>query len=685
VVAAAPLVVTLTMTMAMAATPLPAGVPAAALGAPQVIGAPHYGDTLFNFYQDKTFDALVGLMVSQHFARISPHDAEADVLRGGMLLAFGMHQEASVAFTRAINSSTSPNVRDRAWYFLARARQQRGLLAEAQDALSRIEAPLQGPATWVAPGTNAAPSSLEDNRQLLQAQLMLGREDYAGAATVLQALKDSSSVGLVAQFNLGVALVKNGDLAQGQAWLDTVGTTPAADEEQRSVRDRANLALGFAALQDKQPREARAALQRVRLNGMESNRALLAFGWAAMELNDAQLALVPWQTLATRSPPDAAVLEARLAVPYALAEVGATQLALDGYAQAADGFVREQRELADAMRNIRRGTLVQDLLALNPATGGAGGTPLQALPSLPQGAHLAPLLAGNDFQQAYKNLRDLQFLKGNLVQWQDTLGVFAQSLDRRSTALNTTLPALRERAASLQTRRDALAQAVAQAISQEDSRAFANPREALAVQRLQDMQTRLQRIEREAAEAAAVVPNITQNITPNTTQNAAATNVPDDTANKSTDVAALNAADRLRLLSGALTWQLTQALPERSAQATRDLADSQNALAQLRTRDTTLQQTLLQRDEPARQQARQQEFGGRIGSLKQRLSTLMQSLDQMSQANAQQLQALAVAELQSQQERLVVYEGQARLASAQIQDQALFARPPESADKPAAP
>jgi hypothetical protein len=47
----------------------PAGVPAAALGKPQVIGAPHYGDTLFNFYQDKTFDALVGLMVSQHFNR----------------------------------------------------------------------------------------------------------------------------------------------------------------------------------------------------------------------------------------------------------------------------------------------------------------------------------------------------------------------------------------------------------------------------------------------------------------------------------------------------------------------------------------------------------------------------------------------------------------------------------------
>jgi hypothetical protein len=155
----------------------PAGVPAAALGKPQVIGAPHYGDTLFNFYQDKTFDALVGLMVSLHFKRIAPHDAEAEVLRGGMLLAFGMHREAGEVFTRVIDSTTVPTVRDRAWYFLARAKQQRGLFDEAQAALSRIEAPLQGTAYGAQPG------SLEDSRQLMQAQLMLAREDSKTVAT----------------------------------------------------------------------------------------------------------------------------------------------------------------------------------------------------------------------------------------------------------------------------------------------------------------------------------------------------------------------------------------------------------------------------------------------------------------------------------------------------------------------
>jgi hypothetical protein len=623
---------------AQAAGPQPGyGVPPAALGKAQVIGAPHYGDTLFNFYQDKTFDALVGLMVSQHFKRIAPHDDESEVLRGGMLLAYGMHREASAVFTRVIDSTTAPAIRDRAWYFLARAKQQRGLLDEAQEALSRVKAPLLGAAFGASPG------SLEDNRQLLQAQLMMAREDFNGAATVLQALQKSSNVGQIAGFNLGVALIKNGSVEQGTALLDVLGQTPAADEEERNVRDRANLALGFAALQAKQPAEARKSLQRVRLKSLQSNRALLGFGWAALEMNDPQLALVPWQELASRPEADAAVLEARIAVPYALAESGATQLALQSYGQAAEGFVQEHRNLAESISAIRAGKLVQDLIAQNPSNGLGAFANISALPSLPYPAHLAPLLAGNDFQQAFKNLRDLQFLDGNLLHWQDSLGTFAQMLENRQLAFNQRLPAVRAKAgannwAGLTQRRDALAAELAQAKEQNDAAVFANPREAALLQRLQRAQTRVQKI--------------------------------------GSDAEIGDAQDRLRLLQGALTWQLTQALPLRSWDATKGLRATDAALQQARQRDAQLTQA--QFDEPSRQQA----FGSRITELKERLNRLLPAVAQLAQDNRTQLQELAVAELQSQQERLMIYEGQARLAVAQIQDQALFTRQPEKEKTP---
>ena len=135
---------------------------------PAVIRAPHYGDTLFHFYQDRYFGAITGLMVSQHFGRVSPHDDEAEVLRGGMLLSYGLHEQAAEVFARLIENQAPPAVRDRAWFYVARIRQQRGLLDAAQEALDRITAPLQSSV-----GVAGAPlqGTLEEERQLLQAQL----------------------------------------------------------------------------------------------------------------------------------------------------------------------------------------------------------------------------------------------------------------------------------------------------------------------------------------------------------------------------------------------------------------------------------------------------------------------------------------------------------------------------------
>jgi hypothetical protein len=652
-----------------------------------VIGAPHYGDTLFNFYQDKTFDTLIGLMVSQHFARVAPHADEAEVLRGGLLLSYGMHREATEVFARLIDTTTTPAVRDRAWYFLARAKQQRGLTDEALDALSRVTEPLVASPVLDAEGrppkdnrANRQTSKqrdrrLEDSRQLLQAQLLMAKEDYPGAAAVLQALQEKNksndaaensdpSVGQLARFNLGVALIKNGDTEQGTALLNAVGTAAAADEEERSVRDRANLALGFAALQAKDAKAARDSLQRVRLNGLESNRALLGFGWAAIELNEPELALVPWQELAARPDTDAAVLEARLAVPYALAEIGATQQALDSYEQAATGFDEEGKRLEASMVAIRGGGLVKDLEALNPSTGLSAFANIQALPSMPYAGHLAPLLAGNDFQQAFKNLRDLQFLTGNLKGWQDNVAAYTDMLANRQLAFTQRLPAVRARAAgaadaadaadatgarvidlaALQKRRDALVAELARAKEDTNTIAFADPRQAALMQRLARAQDRVTKI-----------------------------GAPTDAqaANDATD-----AADRLRLASGALTWDMTQAYPARSWAATKGLATTDNALSETRERDAALAKA--QAAEPERQRA----FGERIAELTRRLTALLPAVVQVAQVNQQQLQNIAIGELQNQQERLNIYQGQARLALAQLQDQAQFTRRPEKATAP---
>jgi hypothetical protein len=639
--------------LVLAACCVPAGAQGTPAPAPLVLKAPHYGDTLFQFYQDHYFGAITGLMVSQHFGRVAPHDDEAEVLRGGMLLSYGLHEQAAEVFARLIERNAPAPVRDRAWFFLARIRYQRGLLDASQQALDRIAAPLQS--SLPADKTGAKTTSLEEDRQLLQAQLLMARQDHAGAAAVLDAIKGSPTAGLYARFNLGVALIRTGEadnIVRGTKMLDEVGQAPGANEEFRSLRDRANVALGFAALQDKKPLEARVALQRVRLSGAQSNKALLGYGWAAAELNDPQLALVPWTELAGRDITDAAVLEAHIAVPYAMSEIGAYTKALGRYREAAATFERERTRLDESITAIRAGKLVQGLLAQNPARGDAdlgAYAQMDQLPQMPHTAHLVPLLADNPFQEAFRHLRDLQFLGGNLRQWQDSLGSFTDMLDNRREAFARKLPQIRAQAGAidmpaLQQRREALAAELARAEADDDVTPFANARERGLLDRIERARATLARAQG-TPEAAGLA----------------------------------DADDRLRRAAGALRWQLTQQFSERSWAARKGLRDTEPALADARVRDAALLKA--QQDEPARHER----FAARIAEINARLQALQPRVAALNAETQATLQDIAVAALEVQKERLDLYDAQARLAIAQILDRAQLAQRSERPGGGAAP
>lgn len=621
---------------------------------PVVVKAPHHGDVLFHVFQGRSFSALSSLMVSQHFGRLAPHDDEAEVLRGGLLLGYGLHDEAREVFVRLIERQAPPRVRDRAWFFLARLQHQRGHLAEAEASLARIGAPLMG--------------ALEDEHQLLRAQLRLAQGDAAGAAAVLEALADpkaprqpAPAALMLARFNLAVALLRQGGgrpddeaTQRGTALLEQVGATPSADEEQRAIRDRANVALGFAALQASKPREARAALQRVRLEGAQSNKALLGHGWAASALNDPRLALVAWTELAGRDLADAAVLEAQIAVPYAMAEIGAYTQALERYRQAVASFEREQRALDESIAAIRAGALVQGLTESNPDDAGAADNGLAAfaridrLPSLPHGGHLRPLLADHPFQETYKALRDLRFLGTHLARWQGHLGTYQAMLDERRTAFAERLPRVRQAAGAadlpaLAQRRAALAAELAEAESRGDGVALADEAE----------QALLERVRRGRAALAA------------------AQAAPADTGLEAAELQQL--AERLRRAEGALTWQLAQRAAERTWSAKKGLRDSARELEAAAARDAALLRA--QAEEPARHER----FATRIAALGERIRALQPQVVALEGEAAAQLATLAVAELQGQQERLRIYAAQARLAIAQILDRAQLAQRSERA------
>lgn len=612
-----------------AAPPKPWPVPANEKARP--VEAPYYGDALFHFFQDRYFTSITTLMASQHFDRVVAHRDEAEILRGGMLLSYGLHKEAGEIFARLIEQGASPAVRDRAWFYLAKIRYQRGFLAEAEDAMARIEKNL--------------PPALAEDRLLLQSNLMMARGDYAGAAELLQGVAKESPIGQYARFNLGVALVKSGQEEAGSKLLDEIGLAPAADEEMRSLRDKANVALGFSALQVGQADVARRSLQRVRLEGLQANKALLGFGWAAAELKEPQLALVPWLELANRDASDAAVLEARIAIPYAYAELGAYGEATEQYNAAIAAYDSEAGRLDESIAAIRDGKLLEGLIERNPGEEMGWFWNIRELPQMPYASHLTQVMAGHEFQEAFKNWRDLRFLSTNLKDWEDKLGIFGDMLDNRRRAYAERLPGVQAQARAvnlqaLQQRRDAVAAEVERAVREQDPQAFANVKDRELLDLIEGVKQGLKDVG-DAAEAQRL-------------------------------------RERTRLVAGALEWRLTQEYAARSWDAQKDMKTIDAELALAREREAAVARA--QVEEPARHEA----FAKRIAELSARIKALIPRVATLSNEQGQEVQELAVAELARQKDRLAVYSQQARFAVAQMYDRATSETPTKKdSDAPA--
>jgi chromosome segregation ATPase len=96
-------------------------------------------------------------------------------------------------------------------------------------------------------------------------------------------------------------------------------------------------------------------------------------------------------------------------------------------------------------------------------------------------------------------------------------------------------------------------------------------------------------------------------------------------------------------------------------------------LAQAREREGRL--VAAQRDEPAKFDA----FAKRIAELDARLAALTPRVTALAAEQQQQVQAIAIAELQGQQQRLAEYRTQARFALAQLVDRALTAQTGDAA------
>jgi hypothetical protein len=610
-----------------AAPPAPVAQEQTLVGTPQVVKDLHWGEVLFYFYQDDYLQALTRLGAAQEFNRLTHHPVEAELLKGGLYLSLGQHEEAGRIFKALLNDNVPLDVRNRAWFYLAKVWYQRNYLEQAATTLSSIR--------------GALPGSLEPERHLLEAQVLMYLGRYDDAVRVLerwQPVDDRVDVwSAYARFNIGVAMVRTGRVAEAANLLDAVGKMPAPTEELASLRDKANLALGYAWLKEQKPNEAKAVLQRVRLEGPQSNKALLGVGWADSAEQRFTKALVPWLELRDRNMLDAAVQESYLAIPYAYAQLDATKQAAEQYERAVSAFDQETRRIDQSIASIRSGRLLDAIMENDKGDGVGWYWQLQNLPDAPETRYLYHLLASHEFQEGLKNYRDLKLMQRNLASWELSLGAFDDMVDTRRRAFEVRTPALQEVLDRVDL--DAL-----------EARQRDLDVRLTAVERDNDVAALATAREREQWDKVLRIEQVLSRADPN-------------------DPLVQEMREKVRLPRGRLFWDFTASYKARLWKARKELRELNVAATEARRRWVLVGRA---REEYP---ARTEEFARRVANLQPRIADLNGRLAQAAAAQNQYLAQIAVRELESQKQRLAEYSLQARFALASIYDRASNAAP----------
>ena len=592
----------------------------------------HYGDVLFYLYQGDDFEAITRLTAYQHWNLIPHHEDEGQLLLGGLYLSLGMHNEAGERFQSLLTPDVPTGVRNRAWFYLAQIWYARGYLDKAEEALRKIQGKLS--------------PELEAEKDHLFANVLMYRGKFDEAVRLLTTWKGAPTWSAYARFNLGVALVREKRLSEADPFLTDVGTMYADTPELLALKDRANLALGFADLQADQPAKAKTALERVRLNGPYSNKALLGTGWADAALGDYRAALNPWMELRNRNLLDAAVQESFLAVPYAFGKLRASAQSAEFYETAVQSYDAETVRLDAAIGRIRSGSLLEQVLASEQDSHYGWFWQLKNIPEAPESRYLYTVLAGHDFQEGLKNYRDLVFMSHTLDQWGESMEAFEDMIDTRERAYAERLPRVDALLASgavekLAQRKADLEGRLNDIDADKDVAALGSAEE-------RDQWARVQRIE--AALAAA----------------------PDNPERA-------ELADRLRVVKGVLYFRLTDSFKARMWQQRRTIKDLDLALREAQNRWI--------RVERARQSVptNNGEFATRVAALEKRIEQLQSRLASTEKKQGDYLAQVAVAELEQQKSRLETYQVQARFALAAMYDRAANPEPEkkEGAEAPA--
>jgi hypothetical protein len=397
----------------------------------------YLGEAFYYAFQGEYVDAITRLDTELgQFYRLDDPNLDplhfqvnfANFSVGDFELSYRMHQRAGRAIKAVLEGNVEQSIRNEAAYRLARIFVQKD---DPRSALSTIEKI-----------TGKIPEKIREDELFLRAQIYMLTGKFKEAIQILQDLQGSKKYAGFSTYNLGIALIQDGQELKGFEQLDKAGQLNSDDEGTLAIKDKANMMLGNRLIAAGQPGLAKQYLDRIRLTGPFSNKALLGSGWTDVALEKYDRALVPWLILIKRNPTDKAVQEGLLGAPYAYTKLGLHGRAALLYGSALEKFGAELAKLDSSIKSIREGKFLQALVRDELKQDKNWVVKLRELPDSPETYYLLELMASNDFQESLQNYFDLDDLRKRLEAWDESIEAYEEIIRIRANYYEAVLPGL---------------------------------------------------------------------------------------------------------------------------------------------------------------------------------------------------------------------------------------------------
>ncbi len=368
-----------------------------------------YGLVLYDYFQKNYFEALIEQEYAQAIDNSIAKGSTGQILKGGMMLSYGMPDASKKIFENLLQTQATEEISNKAWFYLAKMLYAKSDIANARDALNRVK--------------GKVPDEIYTEYNYLVLLVAKGNLQASGSALVsedvLKAAQKNTPYYPYLLFNTAIMQLRNNQLKDSVKNLEAVTEYSGKSEELSVLADRARHGLAELAIKYNRLDEAWNYLKPIRTNGLYSNRALLSYAWAAINLKRFNDAIPALEMLNGRSIAIPEVQEAIVLLAHVYEQEGLLKKALQANVNAEKNYQKGVEMLTEARAIIDKQDVPREFIdnieAMIDDSDWFNTKPSVDYKKLTP--FLIDLMAGYQFRETLDELADLYAMEANLQYW----------------------------------------------------------------------------------------------------------------------------------------------------------------------------------------------------------------------------------------------------------------------------